>query len=175
MRNLMKCEIVFSCPRENDAHIRTTSWGFSLGEFTSNVTVINMITYVKYLKQQLGCLVYEGLAVGLDPEGYGNPDFCWISIYDKLIWSFAGPIAIVILVTCSHFLFSHLYIYINIPFQSWMLNTVVSSSVAVVPLSRWMAAFSWLSPRCLVTPLRRRPRSFLSCGYSSMKDSDIFN
>lgn len=39
-----------------------------------------------------------GLAVGLDPEGYGNPDFCWISIYDKLLWSFAGPIAIVILV-----------------------------------------------------------------------------
>uniref|UniRef100_A0A4W5RPL4 Cadherin EGF LAG seven-pass G-type receptor 3 n=1 Tax=Hucho hucho TaxID=62062 RepID=A0A4W5RPL4_9TELE len=42
--------------------------------------------------------IITGLAVGLDPEGYGNPDFCWISIYDKLIWSFAGPIAIVILV-----------------------------------------------------------------------------
>ncbi|XP_028302604.1 cadherin EGF LAG seven-pass G-type receptor 2 isoform X3 [Gouania willdenowi] len=34
-----------------------------------------------------------GLAVGLDPEGYGNPDFCWLSMYDTLIWSFAGPIA----------------------------------------------------------------------------------
>uniref|UniRef100_A0A8C0H696 Cadherin EGF LAG seven-pass G-type receptor 2 n=1 Tax=Chelonoidis abingdonii TaxID=106734 RepID=A0A8C0H696_CHEAB len=34
-----------------------------------------------------------GLAVGLDPEGYGNPDFCWLSIYDTLVWSFAGPIA----------------------------------------------------------------------------------
>ncbi|XP_048219002.1 cadherin EGF LAG seven-pass G-type receptor 2 isoform X2 [Perognathus longimembris pacificus] len=34
-----------------------------------------------------------GLAVGLDPEGYGNPDFCWLSIYDTLIWSFAGPVA----------------------------------------------------------------------------------
>ncbi|XP_061688101.1 cadherin EGF LAG seven-pass G-type receptor 2 [Syngnathoides biaculeatus] len=33
-----------------------------------------------------------GLAVGLDPEGYGNPDFCWLSVYDTLIWSFAGPI-----------------------------------------------------------------------------------
>lgn len=44
-----------------------------------------------------------GLAVGLDPEGYGNPDFCWISIYDKLIWSFAGPIGIVILVNISLF------------------------------------------------------------------------
>ncbi|XP_029430115.1 cadherin EGF LAG seven-pass G-type receptor 2 [Rhinatrema bivittatum] len=34
-----------------------------------------------------------GLAVGLDPEGYGNPDFCWLSIYDVLIWSFVGPVA----------------------------------------------------------------------------------
>uniref|UniRef100_A0A3B3UW61 Cadherin EGF LAG seven-pass G-type receptor 3 n=1 Tax=Poecilia latipinna TaxID=48699 RepID=A0A3B3UW61_9TELE len=41
--------------------------------------------------------IITGLAVGLDPEGYGNPDFCWISIYDKLIWSFAGPVAIVLL------------------------------------------------------------------------------
>eukprot|EP00062_Callorhinchus_milii_P009585 gi/632953584/ref/XP_007892498.1/ PREDICTED: cadherin EGF LAG seven-pass G-type receptor 2 [Callorhinchus milii] len=35
-----------------------------------------------------------GLAVGLDPEGYGNPDFCWLSMFDKLIWSFAGPITL---------------------------------------------------------------------------------
>ncbi|XP_058860276.1 cadherin EGF LAG seven-pass G-type receptor 2-like isoform X2 [Acipenser ruthenus] len=37
-----------------------------------------------------------GLAVGLDPEGYGNPDFCWLSIYDTLVWSFAGPIALAV-------------------------------------------------------------------------------
>ncbi|XP_030641031.1 cadherin EGF LAG seven-pass G-type receptor 3 [Chanos chanos] len=48
--------------------------------------------------------IITGLAVGLDPEGYGNPDFCWISIYDKLIWSFAGPIAIVILMNSGMFL-----------------------------------------------------------------------
>uniref|UniRef100_A0A8C9TVM6 Cadherin EGF LAG seven-pass G-type receptor 3 n=1 Tax=Scleropages formosus TaxID=113540 RepID=A0A8C9TVM6_SCLFO len=41
--------------------------------------------------------IITGLAVGLDPEGYGNPDFCWISVHDKLIWSFAGPIGIVIM------------------------------------------------------------------------------
>ncbi|XP_063065516.1 cadherin EGF LAG seven-pass G-type receptor 3 [Engraulis encrasicolus] len=41
--------------------------------------------------------IITGLAVGLDPEGYGNPDFCWMSMYDKLIWSFAGPVVIVIL------------------------------------------------------------------------------
>uniref|UniRef100_A0A6Q2XJT5 Cadherin, EGF LAG seven-pass G-type receptor 2 n=1 Tax=Esox lucius TaxID=8010 RepID=A0A6Q2XJT5_ESOLU len=37
-----------------------------------------------------------GLAVGLDPEGYGNPDFCWLSMYDTLIWSLAGPITVVV-------------------------------------------------------------------------------
>ncbi|KAM6454465.1 cadherin EGF LAG seven-pass G-type receptor 2 isoform 4-T4 [Liasis olivaceus] len=40
-----------------------------------------------------------GLAVGLDPEGYGNPDFCWLSIYDTLIWSFAGPIAFAVAIS----------------------------------------------------------------------------
>ncbi|XP_075995105.1 cadherin EGF LAG seven-pass G-type receptor 3-like, partial [Genypterus blacodes] len=48
--------------------------------------------------------IITGLAVGLDPEGYGNPDFCWISIYDKLLWSFAGPIAIVILMNGGIFI-----------------------------------------------------------------------
>uniref|UniRef100_A0ABI8A8C3 Cadherin EGF LAG seven-pass G-type receptor 1 n=1 Tax=Felis catus TaxID=9685 RepID=A0ABI8A8C3_FELCA len=36
--------------------------------------------------------IITGLAVGLDPQGYGNPDFCWLSLRDTLIWSFAGPI-----------------------------------------------------------------------------------
>ncbi|KAF4072460.1 hypothetical protein AMELA_G00263260 [Ameiurus melas] len=48
--------------------------------------------------------IITGLAVGLDPEGYGNPDFCWISLYDKLIWSFAGPIVIVILMNAGMFM-----------------------------------------------------------------------
>lgn len=58
-------------------------------------------------------LFVPGLAVGLDPEGYGNPDFCWISIYDKLIWSFAGPIAIVILVTSADLLCTDTLMCIN--------------------------------------------------------------
>ncbi|KAM5148803.1 cadherin EGF LAG seven-pass G-type receptor 3 [Mantella aurantiaca] len=48
--------------------------------------------------------IITGLAVGLDPEGYGNPDFCWISIHDKLVWSFAGPIAVVIVLNGAMFL-----------------------------------------------------------------------
>lgn len=42
------------------------------------------------------CCWFPGLAVGLDPEGYGNPDFCWLSLYDTLIWSLAGPVAMAV-------------------------------------------------------------------------------
>uniref|UniRef100_A0A7M4FMW7 Cadherin EGF LAG seven-pass G-type receptor 3 n=1 Tax=Crocodylus porosus TaxID=8502 RepID=A0A7M4FMW7_CROPO len=48
--------------------------------------------------------IITGLSVGLDPEGYGNPDFCWISIHDKLVWSFAGPITVVIVMNGVMFL-----------------------------------------------------------------------
>lgn len=48
--------------------------------------------------------IITGLAVGLDPEGYGNPDFCWISIHDKLVWSFAGPITVVVVMNGVMFL-----------------------------------------------------------------------
>lgn len=39
--------------------------------------------------------------MGLDPQGYGNPDFCWLSLRDTLIWSFAGPIGTVIVVSAQ--------------------------------------------------------------------------
>ncbi|XP_030628227.1 cadherin EGF LAG seven-pass G-type receptor 1 [Chanos chanos] len=48
--------------------------------------------------------IITGLAVGLDPQGYGNPDFCWLSVHDTLIWSFAGPICIVVLVNIVIFM-----------------------------------------------------------------------
>ena len=40
--------------------------------------------------------IIVGLAVGLSADGYGNPKFCWLSINDLLIWSFAGPICLVV-------------------------------------------------------------------------------
>ena len=39
--------------------------------------------------------IIVGLAVGLRPDAYGQ-DFCWLSIGEKIIWSFAGPICIVV-------------------------------------------------------------------------------
>uniref|UniRef100_H3BZ58 Cadherin EGF LAG seven-pass G-type receptor 1 n=1 Tax=Tetraodon nigroviridis TaxID=99883 RepID=H3BZ58_TETNG len=50
--------------------------------------------------------IITGLAVGLDPQGYGNPDFCWLSVHDTLIWSFAGPIFVVVLVNIVIFVLS---------------------------------------------------------------------
>ncbi|KAM5251135.1 LOW QUALITY PROTEIN: cadherin EGF LAG seven-pass G-type receptor 1 [Hipposideros larvatus] len=50
--------------------------------------------------------IVTGLAVGLDPQGYGNPDFCWLSLRDTLIWSFAGPIGTVIIVNTVIFVLS---------------------------------------------------------------------
>ncbi|XP_023558333.1 cadherin EGF LAG seven-pass G-type receptor 1 isoform X2 [Octodon degus] len=50
--------------------------------------------------------IVTGLAVGLDPQGYGNPDFCWLSLHDSLIWSFAGPIGAVILINTVIFVLS---------------------------------------------------------------------
>ncbi|XP_061496273.1 cadherin EGF LAG seven-pass G-type receptor 1 isoform X3 [Rhineura floridana] len=48
--------------------------------------------------------IITGLAVGLDPQGYGNPDFCWLSVHDTLIWSFAGPIVIVVVINIVIFI-----------------------------------------------------------------------
>uniref|UniRef100_A0ACB8FRD1 Uncharacterized protein n=2 Tax=Sphaerodactylus townsendi TaxID=933632 RepID=A0ACB8FRD1_9SAUR len=48
--------------------------------------------------------IITGLAVGLDPKGYGNPDFCWLSVHDTLIWSFAGPIIIVVVINIVIFI-----------------------------------------------------------------------
>ncbi|XP_023807886.1 cadherin EGF LAG seven-pass G-type receptor 1 isoform X2 [Oryzias latipes] len=48
--------------------------------------------------------IITGLAVGLDPQGYGNPDFCWLSVHDTLIWSFAGPIFVVVLINIVIFI-----------------------------------------------------------------------
>ncbi|XP_043823673.1 cadherin EGF LAG seven-pass G-type receptor 1 [Dromiciops gliroides] len=50
--------------------------------------------------------IVTGLAVGLDPQGYGNPDFCWLSVHDTLIWSFAGPIGIVVILNTVIFVLS---------------------------------------------------------------------
>uniref|UniRef100_A0AAQ6IE98 Cadherin, EGF LAG seven-pass G-type receptor 3 n=1 Tax=Anabas testudineus TaxID=64144 RepID=A0AAQ6IE98_ANATE len=74
--------------------------------------------------------IITGLAVGLDPEGYGNPDFCWISIYDKLIWSFAGPIGIVILVTLPLATIRNAFLLLLVATSTWLCGLMaVNNSI----------------------------------------------
>ncbi|XP_061178872.1 cadherin EGF LAG seven-pass G-type receptor 2-like isoform X2 [Saccostrea echinata] len=40
--------------------------------------------------------IIVGLSVGLYTDGYGNTSFCWMDISETFIWSFAGPVAVVI-------------------------------------------------------------------------------
>uniref|UniRef100_A0A8C2IY92 Cadherin, EGF LAG seven-pass G-type receptor 2 n=1 Tax=Cyprinus carpio TaxID=7962 RepID=A0A8C2IY92_CYPCA len=84
-----------------------------------------------------------GLAVGLDPEGYGNPDFCWLSLYDTLVWSLAGPVAFVLSV--SHHLCSHKLYYLtkNISCAVLLLVTV-TCLLALLSVNSDMILFHYL-------------------------------
>ncbi|KAA0711722.1 Cadherin EGF LAG seven-pass G-type receptor 2 [Triplophysa tibetana] len=66
---------------------------FILGINQADNTVTNTHT-IQFIVTDI--VLFTTLHLCLDPEGYGNPDFCWLSLYDTLIWSLAGPIALVI-------------------------------------------------------------------------------
>uniref|UniRef100_A0A8C3LCN8 Cadherin EGF LAG seven-pass G-type receptor 1 n=1 Tax=Chrysolophus pictus TaxID=9089 RepID=A0A8C3LCN8_CHRPC len=93
---------------ENPVRI-TSSLLLKLSEFKSGAHVVTSVW----------------LAVGLDPQGYGNPDFCWLSVHDTLIW------------TVSSFL---------LPF---LLSKLLAASAKIVcgqssPVARKMLVFSHL-------------------------------
>ncbi|KAM6973322.1 cadherin EGF LAG seven-pass G-type receptor 1-like [Aplochiton taeniatus] len=81
--------------------------------FVEGLHIYRMLTEIRNINQGRMRFYYAigwgfpaiitGLAVGLDPQGYGNPDFCWLSVHDTLIWSIAGPIAIVVMVNVAIF------------------------------------------------------------------------
>ncbi|XP_074182682.1 cadherin EGF LAG seven-pass G-type receptor 1 isoform X1 [Rhinolophus sinicus] len=93
------------------AYMSTFAW-----TFVESLHVYRMLTEVRnidagpmrfYYVMGWGIpAIVTGLAVGLDPQGYGNPDFCWLSLRDTLIWSFAGPIGTVIIVNTVIFVLS---------------------------------------------------------------------
>ncbi|XP_052279115.1 sushi, von Willebrand factor type A, EGF and pentraxin domain-containing protein 1-like isoform X5 [Dreissena polymorpha] len=68
------------------------------------VTVLYVFVTKSRLKWMLPCAwgcpaVIVGVSMGVTQmEGYGNKEFCWISLQGGLIWSFVGPAAIIIIV-----------------------------------------------------------------------------
>lgn len=86
----IKCQFVTSeLRRERNMEMKEDLGDSALPPFRPALRVF--IRYTSFV-------LHAGLAVGLDPHGYGNPDFCWLSIHDTLIWSFVGPISVVVLV-----------------------------------------------------------------------------
>ncbi|XP_041348330.1 cadherin EGF LAG seven-pass G-type receptor 2-like isoform X2 [Gigantopelta aegis] len=52
--------------------------------------------------------IIVGLSVGLYTSGYENRKFCWMSIFDTFIWSFAGPVVVGVLINiCTFILAMH--------------------------------------------------------------------
>ncbi|GAB6020348.1 hypothetical protein CHUAL_003060 [Chamberlinius hualienensis] len=47
--------------------------------------------------------IVVGLSVGVRADEYGNPLFCWLSIYGSAIWSMVGPVCVVVLVNLCIF------------------------------------------------------------------------
>ncbi|XP_012939635.1 cadherin EGF LAG seven-pass G-type receptor 1 [Aplysia californica] len=50
--------------------------------------------------------IVVGLAVGLYTDAYGNASFCWLSTSETFIWSFAGPVAFVVVLNVITFVFA---------------------------------------------------------------------
>ena len=91
-----------SCEIGRGRKTKAISWTCHLVLFNTDVSEVFEIIS----ENNTVCVcVWSGLAVGLDPQGYGNPDFCWLSVHDTLIWSFAGPIFVVVLV-CTYEIYS---------------------------------------------------------------------
>ncbi|XP_076111872.1 uncharacterized protein LOC143080082 isoform X2 [Mytilus galloprovincialis] len=54
------------------------------------------------------CWVLPGIIVGIsvgvtELKGYGNQQFCWLSLESSLIWAFIGPALLIILINCVIF------------------------------------------------------------------------
>ncbi|XP_070131105.1 adhesion G protein-coupled receptor E3-like [Equus caballus] len=51
-------------------------------------------------------VVIVAVSAGLNPHGYGTPRHCWLNLKGGLIWSFIGPVSVIILLLLAHSPFS---------------------------------------------------------------------
>uniref|UniRef100_A0A8D3CGK1 Cadherin EGF LAG seven-pass G-type receptor 1a n=1 Tax=Scophthalmus maximus TaxID=52904 RepID=A0A8D3CGK1_SCOMX len=125
--------------------------------------------------------IITGLAVGLDPQGYGNPDFCWLSVHDTLIWSFAGPIFVVVLQQNVKYssapALRMAFLLLLLISATWMLGLMAVNS-NVMTFHYLFALFSCLQvTQCLrsnlLRPLHRESRS-LNCNNTYTEDGPLY-
>ncbi|XP_046494263.1 adhesion G protein-coupled receptor E3-like [Equus quagga] len=49
-------------------------------------------------------VVIVAVSAGLNPHGYGTPRHCWLNLKGGLIWSFIGPVSVIILINFIFYL-----------------------------------------------------------------------
>ncbi|XP_058137090.1 adhesion G protein-coupled receptor E3-like [Dasypus novemcinctus] len=90
-----------------------------------SVRNLKMANYTSASKFKKSCMypigygipaVIVALSAGFNPHGYSTSKHCWINLHKGFIWSFIGPIAIVILININFYLIT-----------LWILRDHVSS------------------------------------------------
>ncbi|XP_031351868.1 protocadherin-like wing polarity protein stan isoform X2 [Photinus pyralis] len=102
--------------------------------------------------------VVVSLAVGVRAHQYGNYYFCWVSLYESVVWSLVGPICLLVFINLSVLVFS---IRAAFTLQDHVLGfgnlrTLLWVSVVALPLlgATWVLALLAASERYpLLTPL----------------------
>jgi cadherin EGF LAG seven-pass G-type receptor 1 len=93
--------------------------------------------------------IIVGLSVGLNTDGYGNKDSCWLKTSDVLIWSFAGPICcivaanIVVFIAAGYASCQGHYKHADV--DSSYLKYGLRASVILLPLMSLAVTFALLS------------------------------
>ncbi|CAG2102625.1 unnamed protein product [Medioppia subpectinata] len=69
--------------------------------------------------------IIVGLTVGVRADQYGNYIFCWLSIYESVVWSLVAPICIAIIVSISLTIKMRYIVIINLTLNKQLVNLVV--------------------------------------------------
>ncbi|KAK7491589.1 hypothetical protein BaRGS_00017228, partial [Batillaria attramentaria] len=82
--------------------------------------------------------VIVGVSLGIRLDGYGGPDFCWLSLEDGLLWAFVGPALAALLA--------------NFVFVALVIKALMSSTHLLTKSQRDRAK-SILKAICVMTPI----------------------
>ncbi|XP_067414624.1 adhesion G protein-coupled receptor E3-like, partial [Emydura macquarii macquarii] len=74
-----------------------------------NLKVVNYTSTGRFKKRYMYPLGYGfpalvvAISAALNPEGYGSPQYCWLSQEKGFHWSFLGPVCVIILINTTFF------------------------------------------------------------------------
>ncbi|XP_067396458.1 adhesion G protein-coupled receptor E3-like [Emydura macquarii macquarii] len=75
-----------------------------------NLKVVNYTSAGRFKKRYMCPFGYGlpalivAISAALNPEGYGHEDFCWLKVETDFIWSFLGPVCVIILINLTFFI-----------------------------------------------------------------------